>query len=572
MHQVGETMHKLASDQIEVETFFSSKKSPLGKSRIYLWAGLVIGMVPVTYMQLGRDGNMNFLVLPLVFIAGLGLLMEWLFRKQLKPGQPLVTLTDESIEAPNLTGKMKRILWADIEKISLDAIQGARILSFHLNASSGIPNKRSFLSGANPGKPTLALSPFSVEDQERLLDAVNLRHAKASSYMPEGQSAIGNELKEEREFQEKLKALQPHGWVTYAIIGINVLIWLLTLTQGASIVNTTADKLFVWGGNAASEVQKGEWWRLLSATFLHSGFLHVAMNMLGLYTAGVVVERIYGPRLFLIIYLGSGLVGSALSLHFSAQQAVSVGASGAVFGVTGALLVAVFQHRDKLPKVFSKQMLSGVGFFVLYSLMQGLGKHGIDNAAHIGGLVGGCLAAFILPERFDMTYFQRTFAKRTVAALVILSAATLSLAAMAPQAAIDQARVFASNEILAQAFKRFDQGAKALQQEQADIQAGKITEREADERSRAVHAPVFRDVANELSLVVLLPSDPREPFLRDIQSMSELLYESLAMESVFNEESKKYEPANPDRAAKIEVELSKINERAMKYANSAKKK
>lgn len=555
-----------------METYFASKKSPLAKSRIYIWAGLAMGMVPVTYMQLSRDGNMHFPVFSLVFLVGLGLLMEWLFRKQIRPGRPLVTLTDESIEAPNLTGNMKRILWADIEKISLDAIQGARMLSFHLKASTGVLNKRSFLSGANPGKPTLALSPFSVEDQERLLDAVNLRHAKASGHVPEGQSAISNELKEEREFQEKLKALQPHALVTYAIIVINVLIWLVTLTQGASIFNTPADKLFVWGGNAASEVQKGEWWRMLSATFLHSGFLHVAMNMLGLYTAGVIVERIYGPRLFLIIYFGSGLLGSALSLNFSAQQAVSVGASGAVFGVTGALLMAVFQHRDKLPKVFSKQTLSGIGFFVLYSLMQGLGKNGIDNAAHIGGLVGGCLAAFILPERFDMTYFQRSFAKRTVAALVILSAATLSLAAMAPRAAIDQARVFASNEILAQAFKRFDQGVIALQQEQADIKAGKISEREADERSRAVHAQVFLDVANELSRVVLLPSDPREPLLRDIQRMSELLYESLAMESVFNEQSKKFEPANPERAAKIDAEFGKINERAMKFANTAKKK
>jgi rhomboid protease GluP len=564
-------MNKSASDGLEVETFFSSKNSPLGKSRIYTWIGLAVGIMPVINMQSGRDETLHLPVFLLVFFVGLGLLMEWLVRKQLRLGQPLVTLTDEFVEAPNLTGKAKRILWTDIERISLDAIQGTRMLSFLLKASSGVPNKRSFLSGVNPGKPALALSPFSVEDQERLLDAANLRHAKASGYMSEGQSAISNDLKEEREFQEKLKALQPHAWVTYAIIGINVLIWLVALTQGATIISTPADKLFAWGGNAASEVQKGEWWRMLSATFLHSGFLHVAMNMLGLYAAGVVVERIYGSRLFLIIYLGSGLLGSALSLHFSAQQAVSVGASGAVFGVTGALLVAVFQHRDKLPKVFSKQTMSGIGFFVLYSLMQGLGKNGIDNAAHIGGLVGGCLVAFVLPERFDMTNFQHSLAKRAVAAIVILGAATLSLAAMAPPAAIDQARIFARNEIIALAFRQFDQGVKVLQQEQKDIKTGKISEREVDERSRAVHAPVFRNIANELSQVVLLPKDPRESFLRDVQRMSELLSESLSMESVFSEESRKYEPVNPKRAAEIEAELSKINERVMKYANSAKK-
>ncbi len=132
------------------------------------------------------------------------------------------------------------------------------------------------------------------------------------------------------------------------------------------------------------------------------------MNMVGLVSAGVTVERIYGRPQFALIYFGAGLAGSALRLHFSAQQAVSVGASGAVFGITGAFLVGVFQHRDKLPKTFSKQTLSGLSFFILYALAQGFAKQGIDNAAHIGGLLGGCLLAFILPERFDPIHFAAT--------------------------------------------------------------------------------------------------------------------------------------------------------------------
>jgi hypothetical protein len=120
--------------------------------------------------------------------------------------------------------------------------------------------------------------------------------------------------------------------------------------------------------------------------------------------------------------------------------------------------------------------------------------------------------------------------------------------------------------------KRFDEGIRTLQQEQIDTKPGKLSELEADERSRAVHAPVFRGVANDLSQVVLRPGDPREQFLRDIRRMAELLSESLAMDSVFNEESNKYEPANPERAARIEAEFLKINERAMKFVNSAKKK
>ena len=320
-----------------------------------------------------------------------------------------------------------------------------------------------------------------------------------------------------------------------------------------------------------SAVQKGDWWRLLTATFLHSGFLHVGMNMLGLYGAGVTVERIYGPRLFAIIYFGSGLLGSALSLHFSAQHAVGVGASGAVFGVAGALLVATFQHRENLPKTFSKQTISGIGIFVLYSLVQGLGKQGIDNAAHIGGLIGGCVLAFVLPERFDMEHFRRTVASRTVIALVVISAATLTVVSMAPKAGIDQGKIFASSVLLEQASRRFSEAVRALQQEQEQVKAGKLSEREADDRSRIVHAPVFRKVVEDLSQVTLRPGDLREPLLKDTTRIAELIAESLAMESVLNEDSAKLEPADPVRMREIEAELAQVWARSKKYRETLKK-
>ena len=555
------------SDESVVEKFYYSKESSLAKNRIYIWIGLLIGLIPSIYVQLGRGGSTGLLIFSVLFFVGIGLLVEWSCRKQLRPGQALVTLTDDYIESPNLSGKEKRLRWLDIEKASLDVVQGHRILSFKLIASDESKWKSFFAA-----KPALALSPFSDEDQVRLIDVVNRRHAKASNAFPEQNGLLNNQLKEEHEFQEKLKSFQPHAWVTYVIVGVNVLVWVWTLMQGASVVNAPADKLFYWGGNAASAIQQGEWWRLCSAMFLHSGLMHVLMNMIGLYTAGVVVERIYGSRLFLIIYFASGLLGNALALNYSAQNAVSVGASGAVFGVAGALLVAVFQHRDKLPEMFSRQTMSGMGVFVLYSLINGFSHQGIDNAAHIGGLIGGCLAAVILPERFDMPTYQRSFLVRAVAVLVVLSGAVLGVAAMAPQATIDQGRIFASARILEQTFKQFDQGIKALQHEAEDIKARRISEREADDRSRTVFAPMFRKLSDEFSLAVLRPDDPRAPFVRDIQRMSELLAESLAMDSVFNEEMQKYDPVNLARADAIQAELIELNERVKNYIASTKKK
>lgn len=551
------------------ESFYSSNASHLGKSRRWLWLSAALGLA---ISAASSKGSMGSFLFSIVFVALLIGAMDWFLRRQLKPGQALVTLSQEGVESPIFAGKTKRYLWKDLVSVSVESNQNVHRLQFVLAESLGLPDKRNFWNGLNDARPAISLSAFEPHMQEGLLQAINRRLQQRRSDAGLEPQSLVNPLTEEREFQERLKSFAPIPWITYLIIAINVLIWGVTVFYGAGLVQAPADKLLHWGGNAASAVQHGEWWRLLTATFLHSGVMHLAMNMLGLVGAGIIVERIYGHRLFALIYLGSALMGSALSLHFSAQHAVSVGASGAVFGVTGALLVAVFQHRKQLPKTFGKQTLSSIGFFIVYSLMQGFAKQGIDNAAHVGGLLGGCLSAFILPERFDMVHFKSTFTKRAIAALAIVGAATASLAAMAPRATIDQARIFASNEILAQSFKRFDEGLKTLQQEQISIKAGKLSELEADERSRTVHAPVFRRVADELSLVVLRPGDPREQFSKDIQRMAELFSESLAMETVFNQESKKLEPTNPERAAQIDEEIGRTSERVMKFLDSTKGK
>lgn len=369
-----------------------------------------------------------------------------------------------------------------------------------------------------------------------------------------------NEVASEREFQEQLIALAPRTWVVYSLVGANILIWVATLFFGAGFLQSPAERLLVWGGNAASEVQRGEWWRLLSATFLHNGALHVFMNMLGLIGSGVVVERIYGHRLFALIYLGSGLLGSAFSLYFSAQRTISVGASGAVFGVVGALLVAVYQHRKTLPKLFAGPTMHQTVIFIVYSLQRGVGHQGIDNAAHVGGLLGGCLLAYMLPERFDMAYFRKTVARRAVMAVVGVVAVTAGITAMAPKAAIDLGGVIAGEKLLGLAMQRASDQFQLLQQEAQDVQAGKISERDAEERSRAVHAPVFRQSVEDLSRVKLYPQHPLEPSRVDFLRLCELVAESLAMESVFNEKSGKYEPVDPVRMAQLEAELKKAIE------------
>lgn len=551
------------------EKFFSSNKSQMGKSRLWMWSGVFIG----TGVAAAIPGvSIKAIIFTAIFVLPFTGLLDWFIRKQLKVGQALIMLNSHAIESPNFSGKLKRYLWSEIVDVSIESTQNVACMHLRLAASGGKSDKRSFWSGINYAQPYIPLSTFSPEDQERLVDAVNSRIGCHSQRQQLARTPVLNQFAAEREFQKKLKALAPHPWVTYALIGINIVVWGLTLKLGAGVLQAPTDKLLAWGGNAASEAQQGEWWRLLSATFLHSGVLHLAMNMMGLIGAGLTVERIYGHRLFLLIYLGSGLMGSALSLHFSAQQSVSVGASGAVFGVAGALLVAVFQHRKQLPKVFSKQTLSGIGFFVIYSLIQGFGKLGIDNAAHVGGLVGGCLLAFILPERFDVEQFRRQFKVRSLTAFFIICSATISLAATAPLATFDQGKVIVGTAFFDKGLKGFDAAIKALQKEELDVKAGKLNESQRDERGRSIHAPVFRKVFNDLTRASLPPGDPREPLLKDIRRLVELIAESLAMQSIVKDGSVKPEPVNPVRMTAIEVEVGEVNARIKKLVASAKVK
>lgn len=558
------------SPEIGDESFFSSEKSQLGKTRLWLWPSVALGLIFSAFNSKGGAGSFVFSLIVSLMIVGT---FDWFIRRRLNIGKASVILGRDAIESPIFSGKLKHHRWQDITGVTLVSDQGGKRLRFELSESCGQPNKRNFWTGINYARPEIPLALFEPQEQERLMEAVIWRLKRAGrKNSAETAQPLLNSLTEEREFQERLKSLAPIPWVTYAIIAINVLVWVVTLANGASILNAPAEKLLVWGGNAASEVQRGEWWRLITATFLHSGMMHILMNMIGLLGAGVTVERIYGHRLYCLIYLGSGLIGSAVSLHFSAQSAVSVGASGAVFGVTGAMLVGVFQHRDKLPKSFGKQTLSSIGFFILYSLMQGFTHKGIDNAAHVGGLIGGCLLAYVLPERFDMEHFVRTFKSRAIVGMVMSIVATIGLAAVAPTAIIDQKRIFEGAVPFQRGIAGFDAALKALQKAHEAKQAGEVSARELDERGRSIYSPMFKTVLQDLSQAYLSPTDPRQPLLKETRLITEIVVEMLEMPDVFTEGVDEPVPADPERAAVLEAKLKESLGRLQKMVQDVKAK
>lgn len=184
--------------------------------------------------------------------------------------------------------------------------------------------------------------------------------------------------------------------VTWLLLATNALVFILMLNAGAGLWHSQNGVQLAWGANFGPATQDGQWWRLGSALFLHFGLLHIAMNLWALWDGGHLVERIYGHLRFAAIYFASGLFGNLLSLVVQGNHAVSGGASGAIFGVYGALLIFLWRERRALhPAEFRWLFRAGIAF-TLASIGLGLLIPGIDNSAHIGGLLAGILLGNLL--------------------------------------------------------------------------------------------------------------------------------------------------------------------------------
>src|SRR5205807_1498672 len=155
------------------------------------------------------------------------------------------------------------------------------------------------------------------------------------------------------------------------------------------------------GANFGPLTYTGEWWRLLSYSFLHAGLLHIAFNMWCLWDLGALCESLYGTWTFASIYLISAVGGGLASTGLHPER-LSVGASGAIFGLAGALIASFYLGEFSLPKVAISGTLRSLLFFVGFNVLFGTLSPGIDNGAHGGGLISGlvfgALIARLAPE------------------------------------------------------------------------------------------------------------------------------------------------------------------------------
>jgi membrane associated rhomboid family serine protease len=186
--------------------------------------------------------------------------------------------------------------------------------------------------------------------------------------------------------------------LTYVLIGINVLVWIGSTLGGG--VGTTSGSLTDDGGVSQHFIADGEYWRLLTAGFLHAGLFHLATNMLSLWILGSMLEPAFGRWRFGLIYLVSLLCGSFGALLMS-PDSVTVGASGAIFGLLGAAAVLARNRGFSL-------MESGLGIWIGLNLLITFTVPNISVGGHLGGLVGGGLCALALvdlPERLRVSRY-----------------------------------------------------------------------------------------------------------------------------------------------------------------------
>ena len=264
----------------------------------------------------------------------------------------------------------------------------------------------------------------------------------------------------EQDFYQRLTAATPRAFVTTALVAGNAGVFLAMAVLGVSVLGGHADEYLRYGANFAPLTTGGDWWRLVTCMFIHVGILHLAFNMWALWDSGRLTERLFGNGPFAALYLFAGIFGGCASMLWS-QRVISAGASGAIFGLFGALLAYMTVERGSIPPATLNRLRLSTSTFVVYSLFYGFVQSGVDNAAHLGGLAAGYAMGLCLARPLDGLPRGGVAARRALLALM-LAAVTLPTAALLTP---DTSRVYRQAIELQKHFDAFSAEEKRLQGE-----------------------------------------------------------------------------------------------------------
>ena len=245
--------------------------------------------------------------------------------------------------------------------------------------------------------------------------------------------------------------------ITSALIGLNVLVFLIMVLRGVSPLLPSPQQAVAFGADYGPLTLNGQWWRLVTSMFVHFGIIHIGLNMWCLWNLGRAAEQLMGRASYLLAYFVSGIFSSIASVYWHPMGA-SAGASGAIFGMAGVLVSYVKLKKTPAHLQINSKMLGSLGTFIAYSLAFGA-LPGISNAAHIGGLVMGLAVGAVLPAAGASETARRT----RLSLIAIFSAIVLAGSAIAAKGLSKGVSELASAEQLL-AEKKTDEALTQLQQ------------------------------------------------------------------------------------------------------------
>jgi rhomboid protease GluP len=307
------------------------------------------------------------------------------------------------------------------------------------------------------------------------------------------------------EFRARLAAITPDLFVTKILVAMNVAVFLAMILSGVHPLEPAIDSLIRWGADYGPKtITNGQWWRLLMSMFLHIGVIHIAFNMFVLWQVGPFVERLLGNAGFLIAYLVSGLAGSLVSIAWN-PYIVSAGASGAIFGLYGALLGFMAMRRDSIPTEVLSPLTKNALIFIGYNAVYGFIRSGTDVAAHLGGLAAGFVCGLIMSVPLTVQPLPQRGSRNAAVALGAL-AAFMAAAAALPRPVDVQAEVRAFGLVETKVLAAYNSAVKRAQTERlpdgqlADLIASNVLPDWAAQRAKlaglkGIQGPPQRAVA-----------------------------------------------------------------------------
>ena len=465
-------------------------------------------------------------------LAALLPLLPFLARQALDR-RAVLTLSEEGLASHQLD---RLVRWHELEDVRLEQRLGHGLLGLQLQARAEPAQRRRLGARRDPLVARIRLRLLPPADQEAAFRLIGERLRALPGRHELGDVPGVRAHRHHHDFENRLTRLTPVPWALYGVVMLNIGVWVATVLDGIHPSSPTPQSLFRWGANSAwAVVNDGQAWRLLTAPFLHGGAVHLAFNMLGLWAAGRLLCRWYGNRQFLLVYLGSALVGSGLSLHFASQANVSVGASGAVFGVLGAVLVGARVHRERIPSLTSRHVLTSQGLFAAYALLQGFIGKGIDNAAHVGGLLAGAALAALLVGPLQQEASARQQASGRGKAIALIGVAVLALVLSTPAPRIDHRRLFAVQATYQRLLPQMQAAEAALQHDMEAARQGEMSQAELLAALKTVHLPAYRRIGQAFSSLTLPPTDPASAGLDDLKTRLRLLAEVLRLQAAIAE-------------------------------------